>query len=192
LLVKRYGIETLIESVALLRDRIPGIHLEIMGAGEYRPELEAMVDRLDLRTKVSFIGYLPFYEMVAPRLLQADIGVVPLWNDFQLCNKLVDYLALSIPTITTASAATQPYLDGDAVFYVKPRDPEALADAILALYLDPARRAAMGTAGHAAYRRHFAWDTTRSSYLAIYQSLPCSGSQEVHPIRDQERVEAAP
>lgn len=170
LMMKRYGIETLIEAVALVRERIPGIHLEIIGEGEYRPALEALVERLNLQHLVSFTGYLPRYEMVAPRLLRADVGVVPIWTDFQLCNKLVDYLALGIPAITTESAAIAPYLDSNAVYYVERRSPESLAEGILALYLDPDRRAALGAAGHASYRKHLAWDSVRPAYLAVYRT----------------------
>jgi glycosyltransferase involved in cell wall biosynthesis len=171
LMMKRYGIETLIQAVGLLKDRIPDVHLEIIGEGEYRPALEALVDRMGLRSAVSFTGYLPDYQSVAPRLLRAHIGVVPIWTDFQLCNKLVDYLALGLPTITTASAALAPYLDDGAVCFVERRDPRALADAIEALYLNPERCADLGAAGRVAYRKYLAWASVRPAYLGVYGSL---------------------
>jgi glycosyltransferase involved in cell wall biosynthesis len=167
-LVKRYGIETLIEAMDSVRTAIPSAHLEIIGDGEYRAALEALVDRLELRSHVTFAGYLPEYEDVAPRLAQADLGVVPIWTDFQLCNKLVDYLALGLPAVTTESAALRPYLDDCAVQYVAAKNVLALADAIIALARDPMRRAALGAMGLAAYRQHFAWDQARDRYLAVY------------------------
>ncbi|MBV9282367.1 MAG: glycosyltransferase family 4 protein [Chloroflexi bacterium] len=167
-LVKRYGVENMIEAVALLRDRIPTIQLEVLGEGEYRPELERLAERLGLGSHVTFTGWLPSYDDVAARLARADIGLVALWTDFQLCIKLTDYLALGLPVITTESAALRPYLDDGEVCYVEPRNARALADAILALYRDPERRAALAAAGHAGYLEHFAWDRVKHDYLAVY------------------------
>jgi glycosyltransferase involved in cell wall biosynthesis len=170
-MMRRYGIETLLEAVALLRGRIPGIELDIIGDGEYRPALETRVEELNLQSRVRFAGFIPAYEDVAPRLLQADLGVVPIWSNHQLCNKLVDYLALGMPAVTTESAALRPYLDDTEVRYVEPKNAQALADAIMELYLHPERRAALGAAGRAAYLEHFAWERARASYLAVYEKV---------------------
>ena len=167
-LVKRYGIQTLLQAVELLHDAIPGLHLEIVGDGEYRPALEDLVERLQLRPYVTFTGFLLDYETVAPRLLEADLGVVPIWTDFQLCNKLVDYLLLGIPAITCESRVLRTYLGDEAVQFVTPKNAPALADAILLLYREPSRRAALAAAGRAAYLKHFSWDQARHQYLALY------------------------
>jgi glycosyltransferase involved in cell wall biosynthesis len=161
-------VETLIEAVHILKDPVPDIHLEIIGDGEYRPALEAMVERLNLQEEITFTGYVSDYTMVAPMLQRADIGVVPIWTDFQLCNKLVDYLALGIPAVTTASAAVRPYLNDDCVLYVERKNPVALADALLSLFCDPDRRASLAAAGHSAYRQHLSWEGTRDTYLNVY------------------------
>jgi glycosyltransferase involved in cell wall biosynthesis len=135
-LVKRYGIETLLQAVNILRTQIPTIQLEVLGEGQYRPELEAMADRLELGAHVRFTGWLPSYDEVAARLAAADLAVVALWTDFQLCIKLMDYLALGLPIVTTESAALRTYLDDTEVCYVEPKDPQALAHAVMSLYLD--------------------------------------------------------
>ena len=167
-LVQRYGIETLIEAVAIVKPQIPNIRLEIVGFGEYEPYLMALAQKCGLQSEVTFVGFLPSYEQVAPRLIRADIGVVPIWTDFQLCNKLVDYLALGIAAVTTESLALQPYLKQGEVMYVPPRNPEALAEAILKLYLQPDLRASLAEAGHLAYLKHFAWLRVKHDYLAMY------------------------
>jgi glycosyltransferase involved in cell wall biosynthesis len=167
-LVKRYGIETLLQAIALLRDVIPGLQLEIIGDGEYRPALEDLVQRLQLRAQVTFVGFLPEYEQVAPWLVNADLGIVPIWTDFQLCNKLVDYLLLGIPAIISESQVVRTYLGDEAVQFVPPKNPEALADAIASLYREPSRRAALAAAGKAAYLEYFSWDQARHQYLALY------------------------
>lgn len=167
-LVQRYGIGTLVQAVDLLRGDISALHLEIIGDGEFRPALEALVDQLHLRAHVTFTGFLPDYELVAPRLVEADLGIVPIWTDFQLCNKLVDYLLLGIPAITSESRVLRMYLGDEAVQFVAPRDAAALANAILLLYHDPTRRVALAAAGKLAYHEHFSWGHVRHQYLGLY------------------------
>lgn len=193
-LVKRYGIETLIEAVHLLRDTIPGIQLEIIGDGEYRPALEAVVERLNLRAHVTFAGFLPEYEQVAPRLLDADLGIVPIWTDFQLCNKLVDYLLLGIPAITSESRVLRAYLGDDVVRFVPPANAAVLADTILDLYREPGKRAGLAAAGKTAYREHFSWDQARHRYLTVYtgfdRSLPSTPPYDRLPVHPLDRSTA--
>src|SRR5205807_1277356 len=59
-LLERYGIQTLLEAMALLRARVPGLHLEIIGEGEYRLALEALAARLELGASVTFRGFVAF------------------------------------------------------------------------------------------------------------------------------------
>ena len=169
-LVRRYGIETLLRAMASLLTDIPNIHLDILGDGSYRGRLESLTDELGLRPHVTFTGWLPRYEQVAPRLAMAHVGVNPIWTDFQLCNKLVDYLALGMPAISTDCEALIPYLDDSEVSFVPPRDVQALADAIAKLYRDEKYRFRLAAAGHAAYLRHFAWERAKPDYVALYQN----------------------
>jgi glycosyltransferase involved in cell wall biosynthesis len=166
-LLKRYGIQTLLEAMAHLGERIPDVHLDVIGDGEYRAELERLAASLDLGDVVTFTGRIPF-DQLAPRLLQADVGVVPMWADYFFPNKLTEYLALGLPVIITDCPAVRRYFDDSAVYYVAAKSPEALAEAILDLYRNPARRASLAAMGHTAYREKVSWDRTKRDYLAVY------------------------
>jgi glycosyltransferase involved in cell wall biosynthesis len=170
-LLKRYGIQTLLEAMAHLGERIPGLHLDVIGEGEYRPELERLAASLDLGDVVTFTGRIPFEEL-APRLLQADVGVVPMWADYFFPNKLTEYLALGLPVIITDCPAVRRYFDDSAVYYVAAKSPEALAEAIMDLYRNPARRASLAATGQAVYREKVSWDRTKHDYLAVYGAHP--------------------
>lgn len=57
--LKRYkGIGFAIEALALARRRRPDLRLEIAGTGDYRPELERLVSRLELNKAVTFHGFV--------------------------------------------------------------------------------------------------------------------------------------
>jgi colanic acid biosynthesis glycosyl transferase WcaI len=113
-----------------------------------------------------FHDFMPF-EQVANWLLDADIGVVPMWADL-VPNKLLEYLMLGIPAITSDCRALRLYLDDSCVVYVPPRDARALAQAIVDLYRDPKRRLSIATNGHEAYQERLSWERSRHDYLSIY------------------------
>ena len=175
-LLQRYGIQTLLEAVALLRDRIPGLHLQIIGDGEYRPALEQLAARLKLGDIVTFHGHVPF-DQLALALEGAAVGIVPMWAPF-VPNKLMEYLALGLPVVAADWPSLRLCFDDSAIFYVEPKNAQALADAIMVLYRDPQRRAALAAQGHAVYRATFAWERTKRDYLAVYGVDPAAGRRE--------------
>jgi len=176
-LLERYGIQTLIEAVSLLRDRIPGLTLEVIGVGEYQPELEEQVRKLSLTDAVTFNGPVHFVDM-AGRLLRADVGVVPLWID-GMPNKLMEYLLLGIPAVVSDFPSLRRHFGDEEVLYVPAKDAEALAAAIEELYRDPAKRESLATAGRRSYLETLAWSKARNEYLSVYRVT--SDSPADHP-----------
>src|SRR5439155_4287329 len=85
-------------------------------------------------------------------------------------NKVVDALALSKPVITARTPAITRLLDASQVCTVPPGDPRALADAILALYSDPAARHGLAAAGRRAYEASFSPAVRRVAMAAILQA----------------------
>ena len=61
------GLETLLESAAILRDRGVEFQVVLAGSGSAQPDLEALVDERGLTDEVRFLGRVPASEM--PRVL---------------------------------------------------------------------------------------------------------------------------
>jgi glycosyltransferase involved in cell wall biosynthesis len=75
-LVRRMGLDRLIDAVALLRRRHPDLLLLIAGTGPERAALEARVAAAGLADAVRFLGFVP--DAVLPLAYRAaDLGVVP-------------------------------------------------------------------------------------------------------------------
>lgn len=161
-LQKRKGHDALLRAVGLVRDRVPGILLEIVGSGEEAERLQALVDELGLRAHVSFSGEVSdtelrsFYQhcevfVLANRQVGTDLegfGMV-----------LLEAQACGTPVIAGNSGGTsEALIDGRTGFVVDCRSVDELADRIVEILSDGARRKAMGSAARALMVESFDWD----------------------------------
>ena len=103
-IVEWCGLEIAIKGLALLKKKIPGITMKIVGAGEGRPELEALVRRLSLEDTISFTGKVP-YKKMAELLCKSSVGLATFKPGkaaaFASPLKLFDYMAAGLPIIAT-------------------------------------------------------------------------------------------
>lgn len=174
----RYGLDTAIDAVALLRDEIPELELRIYGQGSQVEELTRRVAELGLEDRVAFSGFVPLDELVAA-VADADAGVVAMksdeFRDLVHCNKMYDLVAMSRPVITSRTRAVEAYFSDEAFLYFTSDDPADLARAVRRLYSDPelgARLVERATQEVEPYR----WPHQREQYERYVLSAP-SGSR---------------
>lgn len=75
-LVRRVGLEQLVEAVAELGDEFPDLVLKIGGRGPHEEELKRLADTLGVASRVEFLGFVP--EADLPVVFAAgDVSVVP-------------------------------------------------------------------------------------------------------------------
>ena len=74
-LVQKKGVRHAIEALPIIQQAFPA-HLYIIGQGELRPELEALVRELGLDDSVTFLGKVPNVEMPA-YISSADAAMIP-------------------------------------------------------------------------------------------------------------------
>lgn len=136
-------VDVLIKAVAQTPDAL-NVHLEIVGGGEVRPALEALVDRLGLQNRVRFLG-LATDEDLRRAYIRADLFCMPGTAELQ---SLVTLEAMSASTpVVLADAMALPHLvrDGENGFLFRPMDAHDLAAKITRIFeLPDHQRAAMG------------------------------------------------
>ena len=84
----------------------------------------------------------------------------------------LEAMTLGVPVVTTAAGAI-PEVVADAALLVPPRDVDALADGLLAVLTDRARRDRLVAAGRAR-AQSYRWSDTASAFLRLYRELDSS------------------
>ena len=171
-LVRRYGVDLAVRAVALLVDRVPGIRMDVYGAGEHRADLQVLVDELGLGDRVLFRGEVPQRE-IARCLAEADVGVVPNRRDEHIDRayptKLLEYVQVGVPVVTTWTPTLSRVFDDRAVRFVPPT-PEGFAEGLVAVYSDPETAVAMAQSARNQMAR-ISWDGQARDYVRALEAL---------------------
>ncbi|MGH9366506.1 MAG: glycosyltransferase family 4 protein [Thermoanaerobaculia bacterium] len=144
---KRIG--DLLEASALLRRRIPAARVRIIGKGPEWEDVVRLHATLELGDVVALLGDVS-RERLAEEYVSTDIFCLPsLQESFGIV--FLEAMAAGLPVVACRAAAIPEVVeDGVTGLLVPPRDPEALAGALVALAADPGRARAMGDAGRRA------------------------------------------
>lgn len=157
---------TLLTSLARLRKDIPDIHLLLVGDGPLRDDLESQAQSLGLSTSVTLAGH----RNDIPDILGAlDIFVIPsLWEG--LPNAILEAMGAGLPVVATrVGGVPEVVVDGETGLLVPPRDPDALAGAILRLLHHPNLRWRMGRVGRNRVMEHFSIEQMVRRTEALYE-----------------------
>ncbi|WP_404711196.1 glycosyltransferase family 4 protein [Sphingomonas sp. MMS24-J13] len=142
------GLPILIEAAALVKQRGIDFHLTLVGDGEMRREIEAMIAQRGLTENVTITGYLDAAG-VRNAITQSRAMVLPSFAE-GLPVVIMEALALSTPVIVTAIAGTPELVDASCGWLIPAGSVEPLADAMAeALAASPERLREMGAIGRA-------------------------------------------
>jgi glycosyltransferase involved in cell wall biosynthesis len=173
-LTYRYGVDLLVRAVDQVRKRIPGVHLSILGAGELRDELEALITELDLHEHVYLSADVIEVTELPELIRQAHAGVVPnrsnLFTDGLLPTKLMEYVALGVPAIAARTPTVESYFNEAMVEFFTPGDVEDLANTICRLHADNNRREALIERSDE-FNQTYSWPTVAAGYIALVDQL---------------------
>lgn len=166
----RKRIVDLIDAFALVAAREPRARLVVIGDG---PEHAALARRLEdrgLRERVQLLGALPDDAEVRAWYGRASVFCLPSEQEgFGIV--FLEAMASGLPVVsTTAAAIPEVVPDGEVGLLVPPRDPAALAEALLRLLQDQALRARLRDAGRV-HARRYGWDRVADRFLEAVAPL---------------------
>jgi glycosyltransferase involved in cell wall biosynthesis len=134
-LTKGKGVEDLIKAIQLVKIKFDNVKLYIGGIGPHMTKLQKLVQDLNLKENVTFLGLLDGKEKFA-YMKAMDIFVLPsYWESFPVV--LLEAMACGKPIITT-DVGGNPYavINGTNGFLVKPGDCYELSEKIIKLLND--------------------------------------------------------
>ncbi len=173
-IVHRYGLDLAVRAVHQLRERIPGIHLTILGKGDFVEPLRQMVAEFNLEDQVTILDELrPAAEL--PALIRAaDLGIVPYRNDpftdGLLPTKLMEYAALGLPAVAARTTAIETFFGGTMVHLFEPGDIDDLARGLVTLVEDPAYLAQLAQ-GCRRFNEQYNWTRIGAAYVNLVRRL---------------------
>jgi glycosyltransferase involved in cell wall biosynthesis len=159
------GVDVLLDAAPRILDAVPDASIVVAGSGPLAAALRAHPSAGDPR--VRFEAYRP----PAPNHLHAlDVYVLASsWEAFPIGP--LEALACGVPQVVTAVGGTREAVVPETGTLVPPRDPAALADAVIALLRDPRRRARMAAASRERHARHFAIERMVAATAAVYDDV---------------------
>ena len=146
------GHRYLLEAMPSILDAMPGVQALLVGDGPLYAETKRMCEAMGLADAVTFTGI----RAEVPEILALlDLFVLPsLWEGLPIA--LLEAMAAGKAVVATrVGGVPEVVVNGVTGLLVPPRDPGALADAVVRLLRDPELRRRMGEGGQERVRERF-------------------------------------
>ncbi len=164
------GNDDVLEAVAKVAPHLPRARLLFVGARGGKSQ--ALLDKAAALALEGAVSVFPYREDVPEILAASDVTVDASYAGLGLTGTLRESLAVGTPVIGTDIEGNPEIVrHGQTGLLVPPREPGALADALLALAADPARARAMGQAGRALVEAKFSTTAKVERTEALYRRL---------------------
>jgi glycosyltransferase involved in cell wall biosynthesis len=160
----------LIEALGRIKARMPaGWRLLAVGRDDgFGAAVRSRAEALGLDAQLLLLGV----RSDIPDLLNAsDIAILASHQE-GFSNAVIEGMQAGLPMIVTdVGGNAEAVIDGETGLVVAPRDPDALAEAILRLVSDAALRRRYGEAGRRRVAAHFSLAACVAAYEALYDGL---------------------
>ncbi len=167
-LARQKGYRYLLEATPRVLAEVPDVQLVWVGSGPQERQLRAAMDERRLSSNVHLLATR---HNVWDLLGAAYALVLPsLWEGIPLV--AIEAMAAGVPVVGTAVAGTSEVVrDGATGRLVPPRDPAALAAALIELLTSPGARARWGAGGRRRFQARFTAETMARRTALLYHEL---------------------
>lgn len=159
------ALDCMLDAMPAITAAVPEAKLVIVGAGPIEAKLRARAVRLGLD-----VTWVPFEPPPARYLRSFDVYVLSsAWEAFPI--GVLEAQACGVPQVVTAVGGTRESVVPETGIVVPPRDPAALAEAVIELLRDPQRRAAMSEASRLRHAERFTVERMVAGTAAVYDRV---------------------
>ncbi len=172
-LEEHFGVDTLLEAMPVIKEKVPQAQLYIYGTGRLLEDLKKIVKEEKMEASIHFCGMVPFYQV--PEILkEADLGVVPtkdsIFSDEALSMKSLEYISLGVPIVISGTTVHRYYYDEEIVTFFKPGRVKDLAESVIWLAGNRERMARQVKNGKE-FIREIGWEASREKYYRVVDDL---------------------
>jgi glycosyltransferase involved in cell wall biosynthesis len=179
-MVPRKGVDTVIQGVAMLRNRYRiEAELLVVGGDISQPQgcdslemarLRTLAAQLGIGEHVRFVGQQPRSELRYWYGAANAFVTTPWYEPFGITP--VEAMACARPVVgSEVGGIKSTVVDGVTGFLIPSRDPQAVADRLATLEQDPLLARAMGEQGLRRAYQHYTWRTVAQQVAAIYAAV---------------------
>lgn len=167
------GLDIAVEAMALLRDEVPELRLQLIGDGPERENLKRLIRERGLEDRISLTGLIPM-EKVAEIMATIDLGVVPKRADSfgneAFSTKIMEFMAMNVPVLASRTRVDEYYFHDGIVQFFESGNAQDLADKIRLLYVDSERCAELRSRSSAFIAQN-SWDIRQHEYFGLVDKL---------------------
>ncbi|MCE5338451.1 MAG: glycosyltransferase family 4 protein [Methanomicrobiaceae archaeon] len=168
----RYGADYLVRALPKIIQKYPNIICVMTNDDPWREDIIALANDLEVRENIIFPGRVNFNELVG--LYHAsDIYVHPSINDQETFGiALIEAMACERPVVATAVGGPKEIIEGgdNVGILVPPRNPDAIADAVIELLDDPVKAEEIGKNARKYVESIYTWERVCNETLRVYES----------------------
>lgn len=161
------GLEYLIKAEPYITKEVPNVKIVIAGSGD---DLQKYRDLMVNKGRFETIHHYISYKEGAKLFQRASVVALPYIEASQSGIVSTAYGFKKAVVVTNVGSIPEVVDDGETGFIVPPRDPEALAKAIVKLLKDDNLRKRMGENGHKRLNTDLSWDNIIKQTILIYDN----------------------
>ena len=166
-LTNQKGYRYLIDAIPEVLEQVPNAYFILIGEGENRASLEQQAIKMGINEHLAFMGQR---ERVLPLLRRMDVFVLPsIYEGFPTV--ILESIACGVPVIATNIPGTDELIkNGENGWLVPPKNPQALAKAIIESYQKPDLRKKFTEKASQNLKR-YRIENIAKEYLSLYQAI---------------------
>jgi glycosyltransferase involved in cell wall biosynthesis len=164
-----YGVELIVDAMALLDGELSRARAVIFGGGDAVDAVRARAEAKGVASRVEFSGWLQSSELLQ-QLNDASCGVIPNLptelNRFALSTKLFEYIELGLPAVVARLETLEAHFCEDEVTFFEPGDAASLAAALRWVAAQRREAEAKVQRARARVAREYSWAANSARYVA--------------------------
>ena len=172
-IAERFGLKMVLNAIKKSIRQFQSIRLDIYGKGDGVPDLERWIIELGLSKNVTYHGQIPLDE-IPHKISQADLGIVSYIRSeathLMLPLKLMEYIAMELPTLTVKNAPISYYFQSDELAFYKNNDSDSFFNQLIKLIKSPQELVRLKAKTDTINQR-LNWDNEQLNYIHIIKEL---------------------